>query len=98
MQRFVSIDGPAITSTPLSGAIFGRPVADLVEWAEVAANSEAFAQQVAREFWRYFIGEEPGARDAAEFERIWRRLIDEHDYRVEAMIADLITTEAYGVP
>jgi len=46
MDRFVRQEGPQIAETPEAGVLFGQPVANLVEWAEVAANSEPFARKL----------------------------------------------------
>ena len=75
-----------------------QPVADLVEWAKVAANSEPFARKVVLDYWRLLIGEEPLPGDETELTRIAHRLSSEHEFRVERMLADLVTTEAYGAP
>ncbi|MEM1349112.1 MAG: hypothetical protein AAGI01_11185, partial [Myxococcota bacterium] len=100
LRRFEPLDGETVTDTPQGGAILGQPVANLIEWAEVAANSEEFAQKVALDYWRLLLGEEPRAAELVEFEELWRGLMDERgqNYRVERMLHALIKTEAYGVP
>jgi len=100
LRRFEPLDGPTVTDTPTGGAILGQPVANLLEWAEVAANSDEFAQKVVLDYWRTIIGEEPRPTELVEFEGLWRGLMDEnvHNYRVEQMLHALIKTEAYGVP
>lgn len=98
MDRFVRQEGPQIAETPEAGLLFGQPVADLVEWAKVAANSEPFARKVVLDYWRLLIGEEPLPGDETELTRIAHRLSSEHEFRVERMLADLVTTEAYGAP
>jgi hypothetical protein len=98
MDRFVRQEGPQIAETPEAGLLFGQPVADLVEWAEVAANSEPFARKVVLDYWRLLIGEDPLPADEAEFATLAQRLSSKHEYRVERMLADLIATEAYGAP
>jgi len=98
LERFVGEAGPQIVETPEAGLLFGQPVANLVEWAEVAANSEPFARKVVLDYWRLLVGEDPQAGAEAEFETLVQRLSSEHEYRVERMLADLIATEAYGAP
>jgi hypothetical protein len=44
------------------------------------------------------MGEAPRASEVAEFDGLWRALKTEHTYSVEAMLHDMIETEAYGVP
>lgn len=85
--------------TPEAGYLFGEPVADLVEWSEIAAESDAFAQATVMDYWRLLIGHEPATEaEIAEFETLWRDLKGAHGYQVSAMLHDLIRTEAYGAP
>lgn len=98
MERFVRQEGPRIAETPEAGLLFGQPVANLVEWAEVAANSEPFARKVVLDYWRLLVGEDPRPSDDAELELLVQRLSSEHEYRVERMLRDLIAMEAYGAP
>ena len=98
MERFVRQEGPQIVETPEAGLLFGQPVANLVEWAEVAANSEPFARKVVLDYWRLLVGEDPQPGGEAEFATLAQRLSSEHEYRVERMLRDLIATEAYGAP
>jgi len=98
LERFVRLDGPQIAETPEVGLLLGQPVANLVEWADVAANSEAFARKVVLDYWRLLIGEDPQPGDEPEFARLVQRLSSTHEYRVERMLRDLIATEAYGAP
>jgi hypothetical protein len=97
LERFVQEAGPQIVETPEAGLLFGQPVANLVEWAAVAANSEPFARKVVLDYWRLLVGEDPQPGEA-EFETLVQRLSSEHEYRVERMLRDLIATEAYGAP
>jgi hypothetical protein len=98
LERFVRLEGPQIAETPEAGLLLGQPVANLVEWAEVAANSEPFARKLVLDYWRLLVGEDPQPGDEPEFARLVQRLSSEHEYRVERMLADLIATEAYGAP
>lgn len=91
-------EGPDILDMPEAGVIFGRRVADLVEWAEVAANSEAFAQATVADYWRLLVGHPPTGAEEAEFDQLWRDLRGRHGYRVERMLRALVQTEAYGAP
>jgi len=98
LERFASSEGPQIVDTPESGVLLGETVDDLVDWGRVAANSDAFAQNVVRDLWLHLIGGPPTSHDAEAFERLWQDLQVRHAYSVEAMIHDLIRTEAYSVP
>ncbi len=98
LERFERQEGSQIVDTPETGVLLGQPVADLVEWGEVAANSDAFARKVVLDYWRLLVGEEPRANTRAEFAQLQRGLAAEHGFRVEGMLRDLIFTEAYGAP
>lgn len=91
--RFTASDGPLVVETPEAGVIFGTPVANLLEWAQVAVESEAFARTVASDFWRFFVGTEP---EGPEFDEVWQRLRTVHAYRVEPMIRDIVMTRAFA--
>ncbi len=89
---------PSIADVPDSGALLGKPVADLLEWVEVASDSDDFARATALDYWRLVMGQEPSPDETAEFTALWHAFIEVHDYRVERMLHDLIDTEAYRVP
>ena len=96
--RFDAADGSRLSEMPEAGALFGEPVANLVEWAHVAAESEAFSRSTVSDYWKHFIGHEPTPAEMAEFEALVEAFPTEHAHRVERMLHALIRTEAYGVP
>lgn len=96
--RFTHVNGEGMAAVPERGSLFGRPVNDLLEWAAVAASSEAFARATVLDYWRLVIGGEPTPTQAAELERLWRRFMTEDRYSVERMLHALVETEAYRVP
>lgn len=98
MYRFKDEEGDLVGETPQEGYIFGEKVANLNEWAEVAANSDAFAQAHVADFWELLLGQEPQPGDLDEFDGVWRRFMTDHEYQTEKMLHDLVMTEAYGVP
>lgn len=98
LEFFTGTDGEGVVDTPEQGYIFGRPVNDLVEWAAVAANSEAFARATVNDYWQLLMGGPPQPRESAEFDGLWRAFMSEHAYGVERMLHEMIMTEAYGVP
>ena len=100
LKAYIRGDGPAVVNAPKSGIILGKPVKDLVEWADVAANSDPFAMNVVRDYWKVLVGREPEIQDEEEFSRLWRGLKDpaRYNYRVEPMLHDLVLTTAYGRP
>lgn len=96
MQQYLA-EAPSIGLTPESGTILGQPVADLMEWANVAANSDEFAAATVTDYWNLLIGHPPAAEELPELERLWRGLQTKHAFSVERMLHDLVETEAYGV-
>ncbi len=98
LEGFVDTDGPDVVNTPEAGVLFGEEVADLVEWAAVAANSGAFLRATVSDYWELLLGEPPRALEQGEYARLAADLADTHAYSVEAMLHDLIDTEAYGAP
>jgi hypothetical protein len=87
-----------LRDTPEAGVIFDTQVANLQEWANVAANSEAFATATVLDYWLFLMGEPPRPTEQVELEQLWLSFMTEHNYGVERMLHDLIDTEAYGVP
>ncbi|EPX62729.1 hypothetical protein D187_008917 [Cystobacter fuscus DSM 2262] len=98
LETYFGDVAPTITQTPEAGYIFGQPVNNLVEWAHVGANSDAFAIATLTDYWKLLIGHAPTAEEHAEFVAIWQRFKGTHQYRVQRMLHDLIRTEAYGAP
>ena len=98
LNGFTDVDGEQVADTPEAGVLFGEPVEDLIEWAAVAANSEAFRRATVLDYWKLLLGEAPRATEQAEFSRLVRDLGGDHGYSVELMLHDLIDMEAYGAP
>lgn len=97
-NTFVAVDGPGMADLPEAGVLFGQPVANLLEWAQVAANSDAFARATLLDYWKLLFGEAPRPEETAEFDQLWQDFKTTHEYRVERMLHALVKTEAYGVP
>lgn len=87
-----------ISSTPENGVIFGQPVANLNEWASVAANSDAFAAATVKTYWKHLLGHVPSPEEHEAFVQTWQQFKGPHVYRVQKMLHDLVATEAYGAP
>lgn len=98
LQGFTDVDGERVADTPEAGMILGEPVEDLVAWASVAANSEAFRRATVRDYWRLLVGEDPRADEQAEFGALVQDFGTTYAYNVELMLHGLIDTEAYGAP
>lgn len=93
-----AFEGPRMSEVPEAGHLFGEPVANLVEWAQVAANSDAFAKATVTDYWKLLVGHDPLPGESGEFNALWRDFRGDHDYRVERMLHALVETEAYGAP
>jgi len=101
IQKHFASKYPAMLNMPESGFIFGEPVADLIEWADVAANSEPFFSATTHDYWKLLVGRAPSTEDAdayAEFTDLWIGLMEDEQHSVERMLHALIETEAYGAP
>jgi hypothetical protein len=98
MQGFIRTEGQDIALVPEEGHLFGEPVANLVEWAEIAANSPDFRRAVVLDYWRMLLGEVPRPNEQAEFSNLTEEFGSVHDYNVPSMLHALIDTEAYGAP
>ena len=79
------------------GYIFGMPISGPDEWVEEAVQSDAFAEQVTRLFWEYLLRRAPYDCEDDAFEALWVDFRD-NGRDVEAMLKQLVTTEAYGQP
>lgn len=98
MDTFTGVDGEYVADTPEAGVLFGEPVADLIEWAAVAADSPSFRKATVLDYWTLLLGEPPRATEQAAYADLVGAFGDEHAYSIEALLHDLIDTEAYGAP
>jgi hypothetical protein len=98
LELFFRDEAPTLSQTPEAGYLFGQPVRDLMEWARVGADSDAFAISAVTDYWKLLVGHAPTAEENDEFVATWRRFKDTHGYSVRRMLHDLIRTEAYGAP
>ncbi len=99
IEKHFGAQFPDMLNMPEAGVIFGEPVEDLNAWANVAANSDPFYSARVRDFWTLLMGAPPNPSEAEryeEFTRLWEGLSQSHD--IEAMLHELIETEAYGAP
>ncbi len=98
IERYFAAEAPTITQIPESGFLLGQPVRDLQEWAQVGANSDAFAISAVTDYWKLLVGHAPTAEEQPEFVALWQRFKGTHGYSVRRMLHELIRTEAYGAP
>ena len=96
LETIFSSQGPTLAMTPESGVIFGQPVTSLQQWAQVAANSDAFLRATVTDYWKLLLGHPPKPEENAEFVALWQALKTTHNYRVKPMLHELIRTEAPG--
>ncbi len=89
---------PNLAQIPEKGVILGKPVNSLLEWGQVAANSDEFAVAAVTDYWKLLMGHPPLPEENAEFVKIWQGFKTTNGYRVQKMLHDLIRTEAYGAP
>jgi hypothetical protein len=98
LDRFADELMPDVAATPEAGAVLGQPVADLIEWARVAAESDEFARATVLDYWKLLVGDAPRPAEQDAFDALWQAFRGEHAYRVERMLHQLIDMEAYSVP
>lgn len=72
-------------------------VANLTEWAAVAADSDMFKRNVARMFWEQAFQRSPLPDEEEDFKALWAAL-PEDGYRAEALLHRLIHVPAFGTP
>jgi len=98
IERTFSDIAPGIGGIPETGVVLGQPVANLVEWGRVAADSDEFAKAVVEDYWNLLIEKRPQGEERDEYVTLWQALKTTHAYHVEDMLHALVRTEAYGVP
>ena len=79
------------------GLLFGTPVEDLVEWAQLAANSAQFQRQMALLFYQHAMGHGPRPEDLEEFTALWESIPGDN-YNANALNHRLIDLMAFGGP
>ncbi|NRA65462.1 MAG: hypothetical protein HRU19_13325 [Pseudobacteriovorax sp.] len=77
------------------GVIFGQPVQDLMEWASVARESDAFKKNLANMIFTQALSRKPFPHETAEFDALWQGLAAEN-YSVNAMIHRFVEMGSFG--
>lgn len=77
------------------GQVLGKPVANLMEWADLARNSEDFQKNIARMMFEKALGRDPAPHEREEYDRLWQAL-PENSYSVNRLIQNLVETKAFG--
>jgi hypothetical protein len=88
---------PGWDASKQKSMLLNQPVANLVEWGKVAANSDEFKRNMARMFFGHALGREPTAADQADFQAMWRALADD-GYSANKLIHRLVDSVSFGGP
>jgi hypothetical protein len=88
---------PGWDATKQKSMLLNQPVANLVEWGKVAANSDEFKRNMAEMFFRHALGREPIAADQADFQAMWRALASD-GYSANKLIHRLVDSQSFGGP
>jgi len=86
---------PEMVNMPEQGVVLGEPVQDLLEWVQVASNSDEYAEARVLDYWKRFFGAPPTDEQRDDFDALAAGLATSN-YSIDAMLHDLIDTEAYG--
>lgn len=104
----ISLDNlPLLFSNPLGaydsrredwesdGYFFGEPVVDLMQWAALAAETDAFKQNLALMFFEYALGRRPDASETDAFAALWASLPGD-GYSANQLLHRLVDERAFG--
>lgn len=75
--------------------LFGTEVADVVAWARVAAESDAFKRNLAMLFFRHAFGREPAPFEEPALEQAWKALPSD-GYSANRLIHRIIDLSSFG--
>jgi Protein of unknown function (DUF1585) len=88
---------PAWSAAEQQPVLLGKPVQDLRQWAEVAAQSDEFARNLASIFFTHAFAREPEGAELAEFTALWQS-VRADGYSANRVIHRLIDSSTFGVP
>lgn len=77
------------------GVILGESVNDLLEWADVARNSDQFKRNVAHMIFTQALSRDPLPHENDEFNALWQAL-PEDGYSVNKLIHRFVETKAFA--
>lgn len=77
--------------------VLGHEVDNLIEWAEVASESDEFKRNLAAMFFEHALGHEPEPDEQDEFIALWQSLPDE-GWSANRLIHRLVDGAAFGAP
>ena len=76
------------------GQIFGQQTSDLLQWAEVARNSENFLKNIAHMMFEQVFDRSPLEHEIDEFTNLWQAMPQE-GYSVNKLVHNLVDTLAF---
>jgi hypothetical protein len=93
---------PTWRASDVEAAILDQPLTNVAlkgvtEWADVAADSAQFRQNIATMFLVHALGRAVRPDELDELQELADRFVDDN-YRAEALLHRLIDTNAFGVP
>jgi hypothetical protein len=88
---------PAWSATDQQPVLLGKPVQNLRQWAEVAAQSDEFARNLANIFFTHAFAREAEGAELAEFTALWQSVRTD-GYSANRLIHRLIDSQTFGVP
>lgn len=77
--------------------IFGQEVESLMEWAQVAVESDAFKRNMAAMFFEHALGHEPSPDEQADFIDLWQSIPND-GWSANQLIHRLVDTQSFGAP
>jgi hypothetical protein len=95
-NNLIGAYNPERTPWEGDGSLFGLPVQDVRDWAEIAAGRDEFKRATAEMFFKHALGVVPGPDDQDEFTALWSALPAE--FTASQLIHDLVDTDAFGSP
>lgn len=75
--------------------LFGEPVADVVEWAKVASDTDYFRRNIAKLLFEHANGRLPSPRDEQGFIAAWKSMPDD-GYSARRLIHRLVDLPSFG--
>ncbi|MFW7378710.1 MAG: hypothetical protein ACOH5I_07885 [Oligoflexus sp.] len=77
------------------GVLFGQPVGDLLEWAEIARNSDQFKKNIAHMLFTQALSREPMPHETEEYDALWQGLPAD-GFSANRLIHRFVETNAFA--
>jgi hypothetical protein len=88
---------PAWDPARQKSVLLGKPVKNLLEWAQVAVASDEFKRNLADMFFQHALHRTPSASELSDFNALWQSAEDD-GFSAERMIHRVVDTHAFGSP